>query len=273
MSLVRIAARLAAVHALKGKTLVEDNVLDSQIAALDVDADGQVILGADNAVSKKFVSVYSDVSEMGENARSGIRSLSDNGHTSFLFEAGVAAAFAVVDPLTDEAVLFEGIPATDTAFEFYLDLVMRQIVDALMDPAEGGWADIFRSFFLDFKSLGRIRASGDSKGARLAAHQLLVRGQMIAEPVRGTALKAEHPLMRFFAKAETIDDDAFAAQIALMRAQLSGDATDMDVALRRFGLTRAEADALHVSPVNGATEDGTITGVSVGETIIGAGDT
>lgn len=273
MSLVRIAARLAAVHALKGNTLVEDNVLDSQIAALDVDADGQVILGADNAVSKKFISVYSDASETGEQARAGIRSLSDNGHTSFLFEVGVAAAFAVVDPETDEAVLFEGIPATDTAFEFYLDLVMRQIVDALLDSTDGGWADIFRSLFVDFRSLGRIRASGDSKGARLAAHQLIVRGQMIAEPICGVTLKPEHPLMRFFAKAETVHDETLSAQIALMRAQLSGDATDMDVALRRFGLTRAEADALHVSPVNGATEGGTITGVSVGETIIGAGDT
>ncbi|MCO5153378.1 MULTISPECIES: hypothetical protein [unclassified Shinella] len=271
MSLVRIAGRIAAVYALRGKTLVEDNVLDSQIAALDVDADGQVMLGADNAVSKKFISVYSDVSEMGEQTRTGIRSLSDNGHTSFLFEAGVAAAFAVVDPETDEAVLFEGIPATDTAFEFYLDLVMRQILDALLDPSEGGWADIFRSLFLDFKSLGRIRASGDSKGARLAAHQLLVRGQMIAEPVRGAELKPEHALMRFFAKAETLADDAVAAQIALMRAQLSGDATDMEVALRRFGLTHAETDALHLSPMSGTAEDTSISGVAVGETSIATG--
>lgn len=39
MSLARIALRIAAVEALKGKTLVGDNVLDSPNGALDVQAE------------------------------------------------------------------------------------------------------------------------------------------------------------------------------------------------------------------------------------------
>lgn len=54
MSLIRIAARMAAVRALRGRTLVGDNVLDSQIGALDVGADGELRTEED----KPFISVY-----------------------------------------------------------------------------------------------------------------------------------------------------------------------------------------------------------------------
>ena len=50
----RIALRIAAVQALKGRTLVGDNVLDSRMTALDVDDDGNARTDED----RPFISLY-----------------------------------------------------------------------------------------------------------------------------------------------------------------------------------------------------------------------
>lgn len=121
MSLNRIAARIAAVQALRGKTLVGDNVLDSDIGALDVQADQSLRTDQE----KPFISVYCDASVNKDGG--GLRGLVANGQTDFLFEAGIAATMTVTDPDTDESHVVPGIPATDAAFEFHLDMVLRQI--------------------------------------------------------------------------------------------------------------------------------------------------
>lgn len=54
--LARIALRMATIAALKGRTLVEDNVLDSEITALDADADGNLTTDQ----KRPFISIYTD---------------------------------------------------------------------------------------------------------------------------------------------------------------------------------------------------------------------
>ena len=272
MSLNRIAARMSAVQALKGKTLVGNNVLDSRIGALDLQADGSVRTDQE----KPFISVYCDASSLAKTAdqrlatisRLELRALVPNGLTDFLFEAGIAAAMIETSPETDESVVFEGIPATDTAFEFHLDIVLRQIGDALTDPMNE-WADIFRSFCQSFRSVERARAEG-ARNMRLAAHQLKITTELMPDPVRGIELKSSHPLSRFFAKAAeitvanpsydadgqespaTIPDPVVAAQVQLMQAQIVGDEHGWQTALRRYGLTIAEANALLILPTTEA---------------------
>lgn len=294
MSLHRIAARIAAVQALKGRTLVGDNVLDSEIGAIDIGVDGSVSVGEDQR--KPFIAVYSDASENKDEIPSDMaRALVPNGKTDFLFEAGVTAVMTEVDPETDESTLVGiGIPAVDSAFEFQLDVIMRQIADCLSDPTNE-WAEVFRTLCGKVVAIERNRTSGE-QGTRLAAHQLKLTVDLCPDPVRGIELKPPHPLMKFFALAETItvpnpdrtmpnpdyphnsdfpridDPDApefvpdpvVAAQIDVMRAQLTGDEHEWQLALRRYGMTRGEADALLITPPAGTDGDIDIAEVVAG---------
>lgn len=245
MSLVRIALRICAVEALKGRTLVGDNVLDSEIGALDQSDNGS--LRSDKS-DKPFISVYADDSK----ALAGLelRSLVKSGQVDLNFEAGIATPHTVTDPVTDETVIYEGVPATDANFEFHLDLTMRQIADALADPANE-WAVLFASLITTFDRAQRSRISGDTNGIRLAAHQLKLTVSAVAEPVRGEPLKDVHPLARFFAKCEA---DLFQPmpdmekKIALMKAQIAGSNDDLTAAMRRFGIVHDEADAMLLTP-------------------------
>lgn len=291
MSLHRIAARIAAVQALKGRTLVGDNVLDSEIGAIDISADGAVALEED----KPFIAVYCDGSSFKDGPASVMpRALTMNGYTDFLFEAGITAAMTETDPETDESTLIGvGIPATDAALEFKLDIIMRQIVDCLTDPANE-WAAVFRDLCERFVALERNRTSGN-EGTRLAAHQMKLTVELKNDPARGTDIKPTHALMRFFDLASTIvvpnpnrtkpnpdyphnsdypridDPEApefvthpdMQKQINLMRAQLTGDEHEWQLALRRYGMTHGEADALLVTPATGAEADIKVAEVDV----------
>jgi hypothetical protein len=248
MSLVRIAARIAAVQALMGKTLVGDNVLDSQIGALDVAADGTVRIDGD----KPFIAVYSEGATTKDDNTT-LRALNVNGTTTFLFEAGITAAHVEADPETGEGVVLEGIPGTDANFEFFLDIVVRQIGDALTDPANE-WAEIFRLLSIGYAVVERARTSGDGNGVRLAAQQLKIETRLVADPVRGVPLNAESPVARFFAKAATLEDPVISARVALMQSTLDGDEHSWQTALRRYGLTYGEGEAMLIAPADGGEE-------------------
>lgn len=252
MSLNRIAARIAAVQALRGRTLVGDNVLDSQIGALDVAADGSLRTDED----RPFISVYADAAKSDDNVH---RSWVDNGPTEFLFEMGITAAHTEMDEATGETTLLGvGIPATDANFEFTLDVVARQVGDTLTDP-KNEWAEIFRKFLRGIDRIERARTSGDGSGIRLAAQQLKVTGDLIADPVRGVELKPAHPLAMFFVKAEEAPE--LATMVTLMQAQLSGAEYGWQTDMRRYGMTRTEADNLLLIPPAGAEADITVVNV------------
>lgn len=258
MSLIRIAARIAAVQALKGNTLVGDNVLDSEIGALDVTADGDVRTDED----KPFITVYTDTGTT-KNANGELRAMLMNGETEFLFEAGITAAHTETDQETGESTLIGiGIPATDSAFEFHLDMVARQIGDALTDP-ENAWADVFRKFTRSFIAVERMRVSNDNQGVRLAAQQVKITVDLIVDPPRGVALNAAHPLAVFFALAADLDDVNVATQVALMQAQLAGTDLPWLADMRRYGMTRTEAENLLIVPSDGVDEDVDISEVIV----------
>lgn len=244
MSIVRVALRISAVEALKGRTLVDGNVLDSQIGALDVAANGSL----HTPQERPFISVYTDDSKVTNGLE--LRSFTKSGHVDIVFEAGIATPHVVTDTDTDESVIYEGVPATDANFEFHLDLTMRQIADALADP-ENEWSAIFNGLVRSFEQSQRSRASGDTNGVRLAAHQLKLTVDAVADPVRGVALKESSPLALFFAKCETdlvsrMPD--MAKKIALMRAQIAGDAHELQAAMRRYGMVFGEADAMLMTP-------------------------
>ncbi len=234
----RIALRIAAVQALKGRTLVAGNVLDSRMTALDIDDDGNARTDED----KPFISLYVDASRIEGGLDS--RSLHKPGQTDFVIEIGVAAAMTLVDPATDESLVIPGIPATDTAFEFFLDVVGRQVVNALTDPGNE-WAEIWRSLSSGIGRIERRRMTDQANGARIAAHQMVLTVDPLPDPVFGAAIADDSAWAKFFARAGTIEDPVLARMVGTMRS-LVGTPQDLcaDQQRRRFGTTLEEARAL-----------------------------
>ncbi|OOO29149.1 hypothetical protein [Agrobacterium sp. YIC 4121] len=249
MSLVRIALRICAVQAVKGRTLVGDNVLDSEIGALETSSAGEL----KTPQEKQFVSVYTDDSKQVSGLE--LRSLIASGEIDLVFEAGVASPHLMTDPLTDEKVIMNGLPAADANFEFYLDMTLRQIADALADP-DNEWAAIFNSLILRVEKCQRARISGDTNGVRLAAHQMKMTVAAIAEPVAGQPLKPGTPMAAFFAKCESDlvhREPDMVKKIALMKAQIAGKDGELAAAMRRYGMTHNEADAMLLTLPDGGS--------------------
>lgn len=256
MSLVRIALRIAAVQALKGRTDVGSNVLDSQLGALDVTADGK--LRTDQG--KPFVTVYTDAARagQGEDMPSGmdldLRALTVNGATEIIFEAGITAAMVETDPETDEAVIAAiGIPSTDANLEVQLDVIMRQIGDALSDPASE-WAEVFRSLCPRFIRIERSR-TGSAEGQRMAAHQLKITAELLADPIKGQELRSTSSMAKFLVLADTLADPDLQTQVAVIRAAIAGQEYSWQTVRRRYGLTGDEADAMLLTTPPGAEPD------------------
>lgn len=238
MSLIRIAIRTAAVEALKGRTLVGDNVLDSEIGVIDVSADGELNVES----TRPFIAVYSEVSLADLNDVN-LRSLTQNGNVELVFEAGLTAAMVETDNTGNSVLIGVGFPDTDRAMERQLDLVIRQIFDALSDP-DNEWAQIFKGLSLRFIQVRRGRISTTDSGIRRAAQQITLKVDLIADPVKGEPEKADSPFGRFLHHTAMSGNQELQKLAQLMREQLEPQSNANTVDQRRYGHTSEERDAL-----------------------------
>lgn len=216
MSLARIAIRIAAVEALKGRTLVGDRVLDSQIAALEADADGNIQIDEE----APFIAVYTDAAATADEDIAD-NWLTANGETELVFEIGITAAMMETDPDTGESQIAGiGIPSTDRNFEFFLDMTARQIADALRDEANA-WAGIFRGLYFHVVKIERLRAASEAKGLRLAGQQIRLAVHLVDDPLKADEDEEKTaPFVVFFEAMEASGNAQYATQAGLMRAAL-----------------------------------------------------
>lgn len=242
MSFGRIAARLLLVQALKGNTLVGDNVRDSLIGGIDIAADGTVRTDQEGP----FIAVYTDAAKT-EQGQIDLRSLKENGRVEIVLEWGITAAMTETDPDTDESVIVSlGFPATDAAMEFHMDMVGRQIADILTDP-DNAWSDLFRSLCYNFVQVDRSRVGNDGDGVRLAAHQMKITAELLDDPIRGETI--EGVFARIFTALDTSGDTDLVARSALMQAQLAGTNEPWELTERYKGMTDSELLALGIGPI------------------------
>lgn len=246
--LARIALRMAAVEALKGQTLVGDNVLDSEITSLDADASGNLVSNQ----KKPFITVYTENSKSTGSGEP--RALYETGTVDLVFEYAVLVTRALRNENNDVEVIPD-IPAGDAEFEFYLDMVGRQIVDALNDP-NNEWADIFRGLSYRVGKTECARTS-NSDGERIAAHQIKMTVDLIDDPLTGEPLEEGTPFAEFLAKLEAAEDVPTLVKAAMMRAQIAGTNEPWEAVQRRLGLTRDELLALGLGPIAGDIERNT----------------
>lgn len=271
----RIALRMATIGALMGRTLVGDNVLDSEFGALDVAADSTIRTDQE----KPFISVYVD----GGRDASGdpLRALHRSGLTSLAIEMGVTAAMTYRDEKDDTELIGLGLPVTDANMEFKLGVVGRQIVNALTDPANP-WAEIWRGLVAGIDSV-EWKRTADATGTRIAAHQLVIMVQLLPDPVFGEAVADTSIWSKFFDRLAAsmvanpeydpedpdsppeIVDPIVAAKAVILQGLLGAPSGGLshEAAQRRFGLTLDEATAMMLVPGPGAQADVPIAEVNV----------
>lgn len=242
MSLVRIGLRIAAVEAIRGRTLVGDNVLDSPNGALDIIADGSLRTEED----RPFIGVFT---EQGKAQVSTGRGLFENGTIELVFDIGQSSAMLETNEETGETV-FVGIniPASDRSSEFFLDMVERQINDALCDP-DNQWAEIFRGLSLRIVSTSFAGARSTEGGQKVAGHQLRLMMELIADPVRGDDMPDNSPFLRLLAAMEGSSDGVYHKQAAIMRAAITGTDEPWQAVQRWKGMTASELLALGLGPL------------------------
>ncbi|MCM2396191.1 hypothetical protein NBH19_08880 [Rhizobium sp. S95] len=248
MSLARIALRIAAVEALKGRTLVGDHVLDTPNGALDIQADGRLRTEEE----KPFVSVFTDLGRA-----DGItgRSLIENGDCDIVFEIGVSSAMLHRDDETGASHMVGiNIPASDGNREFFLDIVQRQICDALTDP-DNSWAEIYRSLHHGILKIEFAGARTSEDSQRLAGHQMKLTVSLINDPLRGDELEQGTPFAEFLTALDASENASYLKQAAQIRGMLSGVDPDWKYIRRRHGMTAAEAETLGHAPL-ALTPDG-----------------
>jgi len=239
MPVVQFGLRVSAVEALKGATLVGDNVRDSDFAAIDIAGDGNLRTNQD----RPFIVVYTDDGDVTE---ADTRDLRQNGVVDFVCEFGAATPMAQIDPETGESVIAGvDIPATDSALEMVLDLVDRQIVNALTDP-ESGWTRVWKRLSDRVEKIERKRAVTADDGLRLAARQLRIKLACKPDPVYGQPL-AEGAVWSELRAAIAADRPelvpTFDAMMGVEDAEVS-----IDMIRRAFGQTIEQARSLGYGP-------------------------
>ncbi|ABE63176.1 conserved hypothetical protein [Nitrobacter hamburgensis X14] len=244
----RTALRMAAIEALKGHTMVGGNVLDSEIGALDVGADGNLRTDQE----KPFISVYVEGAKLEGGAD--IRALHRSGPTELVIEIGITAAMVETNGETGESsIVGLQIPPTDPAFEFFLDCTGQQVVNALTDPGNA-WAEIWRGLSSGVIKIERRRTADATHGVRIAAHQMVITVDLLPDPVYGEPVAATSIWKKFFDKlAGDINPITVKKRAALLALLGDPDVTlNSEAQRRRFGMTLEEVRALFDSAVPAA---------------------
>ncbi|MBR9651912.1 hypothetical protein [Thalassovita aquimarina] len=252
MSMTMMALRIAAVQALKaGGTLVGDNVLDSQISAIDQTADGR--LRSDQ--QRPFIAVYTDAAKSQDLAQTGLRS---NGRVDIMLNSGVSLTMAQTDKATGEASIVEGFPATDAHFEAVLDVLDVQIGRVLTDP-DNEWAQVFGDFVQRYVAKEHLRSSSAAENVRLAAGQTRLTVEVLADPRLGQPLAEGGAWMRFMALMEQYDVPQLAMFRQLLGAAEAGNYAEFE---RLTGMTVKDAETLRLYTFGGVQRDVVVTGAA-----------
>lgn len=241
--LTRIALRVAVQEALRGVTIAGDNVLDSQFTALDLDADGSLRTDQD----RPFISVYTDGGRVG--AGNGFLSLFGTDPTvELVIEAGISAAMMEENPETGALqIVGVGLPDTDANMELTLDLMMRQVADALVAP-DSLWADLARELMGDVSSIERSRIGQKQNGTRVAAQEVRISAGLLPDPAKGADL-AGTIYDKFLAALAASSDTRLHKIKTAFEAALTGTADDWRLVQRELGLTDGQSIALGQRPL------------------------
>jgi hypothetical protein len=239
MSLSRLALRIAAVKALRGKTFAGNMVRDSEIGPIDESVEGAEI---------PFIVVYTDETDAGDESPNEQKSL-----FATCNEVSLTIEMAVTTRMKPGNESDWAIPTTDAGLELTIDALERQIRLALSDP-DNEWAEIWRRLVREIKAQKSSRGASATKGVRFAARQIVLTVDVAREPIPGEPLSG---LWSQFMGLVAADAD-LAKQKDLIASLATGGSTDwaeFKKARAVFGLDRATGAALKIGPLSSIDPD------------------
>jgi len=162
MSLSRAILRIITVQCLRGHTLAEDRVFDSDLDPLDHRISSQ---------KKPVAVVYTDdqQEDVGDRADMG----QGAGSIDLVIEIAIAGSVVFDGVDESESAVEVTVGESDAGMELTLDLLERQAIAALT-TATGEWPNLWRVFCV--RILRRVSKRGGSaeNGSRFAARQIVL---------------------------------------------------------------------------------------------------
>lgn len=216
--LVRLMLRTCLVEALKDRTSVGQRIYDSSLSTLPEDGEGP------------FLSIYTGQGQLQGSAGSAARSLISTSRCLLVFQYGVTAAMVETDQETDETrIIGFDFPPVDDGLQIFLDLVGRQIADALITPANG-WGEMAQRIAHTFSDVQLEPGVSNEDGVRLATHQLSMVADLVREPAdRNDLVEAYLSLL------DASEDPRHAKQHEMITGLLSADMGEAERARRALG--------------------------------------
>jgi hypothetical protein len=234
MSLARAAARIAAIHAILGRTLVGDAVFDSERGVLDQVESGEIS-------HAPMIVVYTDKSTRELEGAEAFRSA---GKVELVFEALVTTSPPQPRAPGEQVTL---VAETDGQMELMLDLIEWQIQRAIEDPPSE-WAGLLDAMVISRHSNESQRAKHPN-GARYAARQLTIEVDLLSEPMPSgppTGVWAD-----FIAALRADGGTMMAMQADVFEQSLDPETGGLDLAWQdlaaRYGLSGRSARTLGVA--------------------------
>lgn len=248
-SMIALAARVAAVRALRGATAVSDNrILDSAMLPIDQMATQEpqpfIVVSTEDETSQPD----------GRDINNGTRTL------DLVIELGLAQGVEIELPPAEGGgtAVAVSVPNTDAGLELSMAIIGRQIFNCLFGRGGGIWGHAFRELAGNVQRLQSRRGVPTKDGQRFAARQWIFTLQPIAEPAVGQVLEGT-PLALFFAAAEA-DEDFNASVASAIRAAIEGVPADWpavyDAAALLGGYTDREGQMLGFGLVEPPAEPG-----------------
>lgn len=252
MSLTMMALRISAIQALRaGNTLVGENVLDSQISAIDQTADGRLV----SDQRRPFIAVYTDTAKSQELGQTGLRA---NGRVELAFNCGVSVTMAETNKETGETQIVDLFPATDANLEAVIDALDVQITRVLHDP-DNRWSQVFGDFVQSYVAKEHVRSSSSAENVRLAAGQTKLTVDVFADPRLGQPLPEGGPWPRFMELMAAHNLPQLGLFEQLIGVSTSSSYPEFE---RLTGMTTRDAESLRLYTFSGVPRDVVVTSVS-----------
>jgi hypothetical protein len=236
MSLVSLALRIAVTESLKGRTLAEGRVADSELAAISD------LIG--DSPSPLIVVSVDDAS--GERDKAGLALLDAADEIGLLFEIAIASRVSAEAKDAAGGVSMIAIEPSSKGLEVSLDLLWRQVSRALLTPLDGEpWGDIARQLILRTNRF-QMKRGGEVDGSRVATRFYLVSVEPIAEPDFGRP--AEGVWAELIAAMEQTAGLTDLSRILRAAIEQPAGLADWRVVQARLGLPETEVRALGIAP-------------------------
>lgn len=234
MSLTRLAMRLAAARALKGRTLAGPRVFDSAVDPIDQTIAEQ---------RQPLIVLTTDEHELevtGRDLGSG------NHQCDLVIEVAIAARVEVPASDGQGGQITIAIPHTDEGMELTLDLMEHQVV-AVLTRDDNAWSQVWMKLVPRIQRRLSRRGASAENGVRFAARQLVLTCDLVDTPPIGAAPEAGTAWGDVLAAME--GDAALAPIAAMLRAEVAGaSVSNWEQAAQMLGIPLEVTDQLGVVP-------------------------